>query len=87
MTYILAVNPAILASAGMDRGGVLIATALAAFVGTMLMAWLANYPFALAPSMGLNAYFALACSASIPVPQPRIIVIDDVETSVRIYNN
>ena len=58
MAYILAVNPAILSSAGMDRGGIMIATALAAFAGTMLMAFLANYPFALAPSMGLNAYFA-----------------------------
>jgi len=58
MAYILAVNPAILSGAGMDRGGVLIATALAAFFGTALMACFANYPFALAPSMGLNAYFA-----------------------------
>lgn len=58
MAYILAVNPAILSGAGMDRGGVLIATALAAFLGTALMAWFSNYPFALAPSMGLNAYFA-----------------------------
>ncbi|MBQ4315412.1 MAG: NCS2 family permease [Lentisphaeria bacterium] len=58
MAYILAVNPAILSAAGMERGGVLIATALAAFFGTIFMALLANYPFALAPSMGLNAYFA-----------------------------
>ena len=58
MAYILAVNPEILSNAGMPKGGVLIATALASFVGTMLMALLANYPFALAPGMGLNAYFA-----------------------------
>lgn len=57
MAYILAVNPAILSDAGMDRGGVLIATALASFAGTLFMAAFANYPFALAPSMGLNAYF------------------------------
>ena len=58
MAYILAVNPNILSAAGMDANAVLIATSLAAFVGTMLMAFLANYPFALAPGMGLNAYFA-----------------------------
>ncbi len=58
MAYILAVNPNILSEAGMDPSGVLIATALASFVGTLLMAFLANYPFALAPGMGLNAYFA-----------------------------
>ena len=58
MAYILAVNPNILSAAGMDAKAVLIATSLTAFVGTMLMAFLANYPFALAPGMGLNAYFA-----------------------------
>ena len=58
MAYILAVNPNILSAAGMDAKAVLIATSLAAFVGTMPMAFLANYPFALAPGMGLNAYFA-----------------------------
>ena len=59
MAYILAVNPNILSSTGMDHGAVsLLATALAAFLGTLLMALFANYPFALAPGMGLNAYFA-----------------------------
>ena len=58
MAYILAVNPNILADAGMDRGAVFTATAIASFLGTALMALLANYPFALAPGMGLNAYFA-----------------------------
>ena len=58
MAYILAVNPFFLSCAGMPKGGVLIATALAAFVGTMLMAAFANYPFVLAAGMGLNAYFA-----------------------------
>lgn len=58
MAYILAVNPDILSASGMDKSAVLIATALAAFVGTLLMALLSNYPFALAPGMGLNAYFA-----------------------------
>ena len=58
MAYILAVNPSIMAATGMDSGAVFTATALAAFVGTLLMAIFANYPFALAPGMGLNAYFA-----------------------------
>ena len=58
MAYILAVNPNILSASGMDANAVLIATALASFIGTALMALLANYPFALAPGMGLNAYFA-----------------------------
>ena len=58
MAYILAVNPSILGEAGMNPNAVMIATALASFVGTLLMATLANYPFALAPGMGLNAYFA-----------------------------
>lgn len=58
MAYILAVNPNILSEAGMDRGAVFTATALASLVGTCLMALLANYPFVLAPGMGLNAYFA-----------------------------
>ena len=58
MAYILAVNPRILADAGMDANAVLIASALAAFLGTAFMAFFANYPFAMAPAMGLNAYFA-----------------------------
>jgi len=58
MAYILAVNPNILGDAGMDKQAILLATALASFIGTALMALLANYPFALAPGMGLNAYFA-----------------------------
>ena len=51
MAYILAVNPNILSVAGMNPSAVLIATALASFAGTLLMALLANYPFALAPGM------------------------------------
>lgn len=58
MAYILAVNPNMLAAAGIDPTAALIATCLASFVGTMCMALMANYPFALAPGMGLNAYFA-----------------------------
>ena len=51
MAYILAVNPSILSASGMDSQAVLMATALAAFIGTMCMALLANYPFALAPDL------------------------------------
>ena len=51
-------NPNILSASGMDAKAVLLATALASFLGTILMALFANYPFALAPGMGLNAYFA-----------------------------
>ena len=58
MAYILAVNPSILAASGMDKNAILIATAVASFIGTLAMAMLANYPFALAPGLGLNAYFA-----------------------------
>lgn len=58
MAYILAVNPSILADAGMDKGAVFTATVLASAFATILMALLSNYPFVLAPGMGLNAYFA-----------------------------
>lgn len=57
MAYIIFVNPMILADAGMDRGAVFVATCLAAAVGTAIMALAANYPIALAPGMGLNAFF------------------------------
>lgn len=58
MAYILAVNPGILGTTGMDAGAVFVATALGAAAGTFLMAFFSNYPFALAPGMGLNAFFA-----------------------------
>lgn len=58
MAYILAINPSILSQAGMDAGAVFTATAIASFVATAIMAFYANYPFALAPGMGLNAFFA-----------------------------
>ena len=56
MAYILAVNPSLLSTAGIPRGGVFMATAVAAVVGTLLMAFMSNYPFVLAPGMGLNAF-------------------------------
>lgn len=56
MAYILAVNPNILSAAGIPRGGVFVATCIASVAGTLLMAFMANYPFVLAPGMGLNAF-------------------------------
>ena len=58
MAYILAVNPSILGAAGMDPTAVLLATAIASFIGTACMAFMANLPFALSAGMGLNAYLA-----------------------------
>ena len=58
MAYIMFVNPAILEKAGMDHGAVFVATCLAAALSTAIMGLYANYPIALAPGMGLNAYFA-----------------------------
>ncbi|MBN2558248.1 MAG: NCS2 family permease [Clostridia bacterium] len=58
MAYILAVNPLILSSTGMDSGALFTATAIAAIIGTLCMAFFANYPVALASGMGLNAFFA-----------------------------
>ncbi|MBB6450890.1 AGZA family xanthine/uracil permease-like MFS transporter [Geomicrobium halophilum] len=58
MAYILFVNPQILSDAGMDRGAVFSATAIAAAIGTLIMAFWGKYPIALAPGMGLNAFFA-----------------------------
>lgn len=58
MAYILAVNPSILSDAGMDSTAVLLATCIASFIGTSIMAFYANRPFALSAGMGLNAFFA-----------------------------
>ena len=58
MVYIIFVNPIILGKAGMDQGAVFVATCVAAAVSTMVMALYANYPIALAPGMGINAFFA-----------------------------
>lgn len=64
MCYILAVNPSILAVTGMDRGALFTATALASAIATLLLAVMAKLPFAQAPSMGLNAFFAFTlCQA------------------------
>ncbi|TXJ59132.1 NCS2 family permease, partial [Brachyspira aalborgi] len=58
MAYILAVNPDILGATGMDKGAVFTATVISSLIATLVMALLANLPFALAPGMGLNAFFA-----------------------------
>ncbi len=58
VAYILAVNPEILSASGMPKGGVFMATALAAVIGSALMGFLANYPFVLAPGLGINAFFS-----------------------------
>lgn len=68
MAYILAVNPDILSEAGMDKTAVLMATAISSFIGSMCMAFMANYPFALAPGMGLNAYFTFTVCMQYGVP-------------------
>ncbi len=68
MAYILVVNPAILADAGMPREALVTATALGAAIATLLMAFLANLPLALAPGMGINAFFAYAVCLGMGVP-------------------
>ena len=68
MAYILAVNPDLLGSAGMDRTAVLLATALASFLATVCMGFMANLPFALSAGMGLNAYMAYTVCGSMGYP-------------------
>lgn len=68
MSYIIVVNPQILAAAGIDHGAAFTATCLAAALGTLAMALLANYPIALAPGMGLNAYFAFTVVLGMQIP-------------------
>jgi AGZA family xanthine/uracil permease-like MFS transporter len=65
MAYIVFVNPAILGQTGMDAGAVLLATCIGAAIGTFIMGLLANYPFAQAPGMGLNAFFAFTICGSL----------------------
>lgn len=68
MAYILAVNPAILSAAGMPRGGLVTVTALAAAASTLIMGLFTNFPLALAPGMGINAYFAFTVCLGLGVP-------------------
>ncbi len=68
MAYILAVNPFILSTTGMDKGAVFTATVVASIIGTLVMALYANLPFALAPGMGLNAIFAFTICGVMGIP-------------------
>lgn len=68
MAYIIVVNPSIMTAAGIDAGAAFVATCLAAAIGSMLMGVIANFPIALAPGMGLNAYFAFAVVQGMGVP-------------------
>ncbi|MFM1852530.1 MAG: putative permease YicO, partial [Verrucomicrobiota bacterium] len=68
MAYILAVNPAILAAAGMPAEGLITVTAVSAAVSTLSMAFFTNFPLALAPGMGINAYFAYTVCLGLGVP-------------------
>jgi AGZA family xanthine/uracil permease-like MFS transporter len=68
MAYIIFVNPAILGDAGMPKDAVFVATCLAAALGTIIMGMYANYPIAMAPGMGLNAYFAYAVVLGMGIP-------------------
>jgi AGZA family xanthine/uracil permease-like MFS transporter len=68
MAYIIFVNPSILGDAGMPKDAVFVATCLAAAIGTLIMGLYANYPIALAPGMGLNAYFAYAVVIGMGIP-------------------
>lgn len=68
MAYIILVNPIILKDAGLDQGAVFMATALAAAISTLFMGLYANYPFALAPGMGLNAFFAYVMVGKMGIP-------------------
>jgi AGZA family xanthine/uracil permease-like MFS transporter len=70
MAYIIFVQPTVLGAAGMDFGAVLVATCLASGVATLLMAFLANYPIAVAPAMGHNFFFAFTVCVGMQVPWP-----------------
>ncbi|MDO6695693.1 NCS2 family permease [Aliiglaciecola sp. 3_MG-2023] len=68
MSYVLVVNPSILSASGMPVVGLITVTALAACIGTLLMAFMTNYPIAMAPGMGLNAFFAFTICITREVP-------------------
>ena len=68
MSYIVIVNPSVLNKAGMDFNGVFIATILAAVIGTLIMGLVANYPIAIAPGLGMNAYFAFVIVLGMGIP-------------------
>jgi adenine/guanine/hypoxanthine permease len=89
MAYILFVNPSILAEAGMDKGAVFTATALSAVLGCALMAFLANYPIAIAPGMGDNAFFSYSVVIGMGIPWPKamagVLVASAIFTLLSIF--
>src|SRR5262245_57507257 len=68
MSYIIFVQPAVLSTTGMDFGAVMVATCIVSAIGCFLMAWLANYPIAVAPAMGHNFFFAFTVVAAMHFP-------------------
>jgi AGZA family xanthine/uracil permease-like MFS transporter len=84
MSYILIVNPSILGLSGMPVAGLITVTALAACFGTLLMAWLTNYPIALAPGMGLNAFFAFTICLLLTLSGLRQKIADAIPASLKI---
>src|SRR6185369_8140158 len=75
MAYILAINPQILSTTGMDFGAVVTATALASAIMTIAFALLTNWPIALAPGMGLNAFFAFTICGAMKIPWPAALAM------------
>ena len=73
MAYILFVNPSVLGAAGMDKGAVFTATALASALGCILMGVLARYPIATAPALGINAFFAYSVVIGMKVPWQTVL--------------
>src|SRR5699024_8067969 len=74
MAYIMFVNPAILGATGMDQGALFTATGVSAILGCLFMAFIARYPVAIAPSMGLNAFFAYSVVLGMGVPWQTALV-------------
>lgn len=79
MCYILAVNPAVLSTTGMDRAALFTSTALASAIATLLLAFLAKLPFAQAPSMGLNAFFAFTICQALGYTWQQALAISLIE--------
>lgn len=71
MSYILAINPSVLATTGMDKGALFTATALVSAIATLLLAFMAKMPFAQAPSVGLNAFLLILWSRQWAIPGRR----------------
>src|SRR5690625_6102183 len=74
MSYIIFVNPEILGTTGMDKNAVFVATCLAAALGSLIMALYANWPIAMAPGMGINAYFTIKRVGTLGISWQQAIV-------------